>query len=58
MSSFLALIKSWWNKLIALFTRKADPLEPIDDPGEVVCYYGCPNSNKAKKLQLGKTTYR
>ena len=55
MSSFLALIKSWWNRLIAFFTRKP---EGPDDPGEIVCYYGCPNSNRAKKLQLGKTTYR
>jgi|GEM_PF-2332507 len=31
---------------------------PIDGPGDVVCYYGCPNSNKAKKLQLNKNLYK
>ena len=31
---------------------------PGPGPGEIVCYYGCPNSNKAKKLQLKKTAYR
>ena len=41
-----------------------DPDDPVIDdpgfdrpdpkPGEVVCYYGCPNSKKAQKLQLGK----
>lgn len=31
---------------------------PGPKPGEVVCYYGCPNSKKAQKLQLGKTVYR
>lgn len=31
---------------------------PGPNPGEVVCYYGCPNSKKAQKLQLGKQIYR
>ena len=68
MQSIIAFLKSVVNRLIALFTRKnvidepAD--EPVDEPiigpgpGEVVCYYGCPNSKKAQKLQLGKTVYR
>ena len=29
-----------------------------DDPGGMVCYYGCPNSKKAQKLQLQKKLYR
>ncbi len=33
-------------------------LRPDPGPGEVVCYYGCPNSNKAKKLQLKQTAYK
>ena len=31
---------------------------PGEGPGEVVCYYGCPNSKKAQKLQLSKQLYR
>ena len=62
MSSVIALLKSWLQKIIAFFTRKTVVEEPsVDDPfnpGEVVCYYGCPNSKKAKKLQLNKTAYR
>ncbi|MBQ7689037.1 MAG: hypothetical protein IJT27_07460 [Clostridia bacterium] len=30
----------------------------IKSKNDVVCYYGCPNSNKAAKLQLSKTLYR
>lgn len=63
MSSIIALLKSWLQKIIAIFSRKTVIDGPsIDDPGldpgEVVCYYGCPNSKKAKKLQLNKTAYR
>ena len=63
MSSIFALIKSWFQKIIAFFSRKNvidDPgiEDPSLDPGEVVCYYGCPNSKKAKKLQLNKNAYR
>ena len=63
MSSLIALIKSWFQKLIAFFTRRnvidgPDIDDPSIDPGEVVCYYGCPNSKKARKLQLNKNTYR
>ena len=57
MRSILALIKSWFEKIIAIFRlRGVGPVivEPDTDPGEVVCYYGCPNSNRAKKLQLEK----
>ena len=61
MRSFIALIKSWFQKIIQFFKGKGeivDPDTPVIDPGEVVCYYGCPNSNKAKKLQLGRKIYR
>ena len=34
------------------------PERPEPGPGEVVCYYGCPNSKKAQKLQLQKKLYR
>lgn len=57
MRSILALIKSWFNMIIDFFRiRGVGPVivEPDTEPGEVVCYYGCPNSNKAKKLQLEK----
>ena len=45
-------------------TTKPDlqqPDEPFERPGPdpgIVCYYGCPNSKKALKLQLGKKLYR
>ena len=70
MQSIIALLKSLVKRLVALFTRKElrDEItnnepgfeEPVigPGPGEVVCYYGCPNSKKAQKLQLSKTTYR
>ena len=58
MRSFIALIKTWINKiLVFLHIRSED--EPIDPdptavPPEVICYYGCPNSKKAQKLQLNQ----
>ncbi len=67
MRSILAFIRSLFKKLAALFSGKTTVEEPAspdrpsfpDGPdGPVVCYYGCPNSKKAEKLQLGKTTYR
>ncbi len=69
MRSIFTLILSWAKKIFYFIIGKSDPTpddpgkdEPdptdIEDPGEIVCYYGCPNSNKAKKLQLGRTTYR
>ncbi len=57
MRSIFALIKSWISKIIDFFRiRGVGPVivEPDTDPGEVVCYYGCPNSKKAQKLQLEK----
>ena len=31
---------------------------PGPNPGDFVCYYGCPNSKRAQKLQLRKQIYR
>ena len=64
MREIIAMILSWLKKLFS-FGKKViedpgsieiDPERP--GPGEVVCYYGCPNSNRAKKLQLEKKLYR
>ena len=64
MRSIAAFLKSLWKKIVSFFTRKKDSEDPsdapVDGPGEgpVVCYYGCPNSKKAEKLQLNRKTYR
>ena len=65
MRSIFALLKTWFNKLLDFFRIRGvgpvivDPEDPsMIDPGEVVCYYGCPNSKKAQKLQLNKKSYR
>ena len=63
MRSVFNLIISWFKRLAARLLKKDvtdDPGfdDPQIDPGEVVCYYGCPNSKKAKKLQLEKTAVR
>ncbi len=73
MPSVFALIRSWFRQFYALVLEKLgvsvadpespDPVDPIIDrpepgPGEVVCYYGCPNSKNAQKLQLHKKLYR
>lgn len=62
MWSFLLGI---WNWFTGLFRRNReiggiedvtgkDPL----DPREYICYYGCPNSKKADRLQLSRKSYR
>ncbi len=73
MRSVFALIRSWFKQLYALVLEKfgvsvsgpeepgvVDPIidRPEPGPGEVVCYYGCPNSKKAQKLQLERKLYR
>lgn len=70
MRSILAFIKSLINKILVFLRIRGvgpvivdEPDDPDDpdaplDPGEVVCYYGCPNSKKAQKLQLNKTLYQ
>lgn len=52
-----------WNLFVRLFRMsrikgriEGDPAE--GDPGEYVCYYGCPNSKKADKLQLNRKAVR
>ena len=65
MQSFIAFFRTLLARVVAFFKSLSgrgeietpEPVDPIG-PGDVVCYYGCPNSNKAKKLQLGRTTYR
>ena len=62
MRSLFVMVMNWIKRAVSfMFARKKDPEtpdidDPVIDPGEVVCYYGCPNSNKAKKLQLNKKT--
>lgn len=71
MRSFFNLFLSQLKKLFRLISEKlglgtpkiddpddGQPIEPGVDPGEYVCYYGCPNSNKAQKLQLGRNLYK
>jgi len=69
MRSLFALLLSWLKKLFRIDIIKNDPTDdpsqdapgfdlPEPGPGEVVCYYGCPNSKKAQKLQLSKKLYR
>ena len=63
MQSLIALFKSLWQKFISLFRKKKDDdinEDPVIDrpPDDIVCYYGCPNSDKAKKLQTGRKAYR
>lgn len=72
MSSFFNLIWSWIKGAFEWIARKLKgeddlPIEPIeptdsptrkDDPSEIICYYGCPNSKKAQKLQLSRKLYR
>ncbi|MBQ7689038.1 MAG: hypothetical protein IJT27_07465 [Clostridia bacterium] len=52
MRAFFARIWAWIKKVLHIKSKQDN------DPGEIVDYYGCPNSNKAKKLQLSKNIYR
>ena len=53
MAIFRRINGAWWSFLSFL----GDTLGfEIKNP--IVFYYGCPNSKKAQKLQLGKTVYR
>ena len=66
MQSFIAFFRSLFDRVVKFFKSligKDDVIEigePVDEPGpgDVVCYYGCPNSKKAKALQLRKKTVR
>ncbi|MBR3554172.1 MAG: hypothetical protein IKN72_12420 [Clostridia bacterium] len=71
MRSFFALLLSRLKKLFAFILRKNEPTpadggpgddffidRPINDDDVYVCYYGCPNSKKAQKLQLSRKLYR
>lgn len=71
MFNIFAIVWSWVKQLYTAVIQKlgfgeAQPEGPEPDPGilepsypgEVICYYGCPNSKKAQKLQLEKNLYR
>lgn len=50
MANLLAKLKELFAKILTFIKTLFDKVEK---PGnEIVDYYGCPNSNKAKKLQL------
>ena len=53
MRSVLAFISSRVKRCLALLTSGKRRGAPNDD--SFVCYYGCPNSTRAQKLQLKKT---
>ncbi len=57
MRSLFVIIMNWIKRIVSFISKKKNPdapLRPEEETGEIVCYYGCPNSNKAKKLQLNK----
>ena len=56
MESIRAFFRSLFRKIKNLFTGKGwtDDSDIDDDPGLITTYYGCPNSKKAKALQLEK----
>ena len=33
---------------------QTEPNSSIVDPRDIICYYGCPNSNRVKKLNITK----
>lgn len=57
-SSLVAKIKAIFTKEDDTDTDDTDIVRPIRDDDDIVCYYGCPNSNKVKKLQLEKKLYK
>ena len=74
MRSFFNMLWSWLKEAFLKLIGKdepqqTDPSEPDNEypgfdrpdrpgPGEIICYYGCPNSKTAAKLQLSKKLYR
>ena len=53
MFGILKYVFGFWlvRKIVSLFSD--------DGPkGPFVCYYGCPNSGRAEKLQLARARYR
>ncbi|MCR5041972.1 MAG: hypothetical protein K6C36_07755 [Clostridia bacterium] len=60
MAAFIDFFKRFFAWIKNLFS-KDEPIEPVkpDDPDyPIVCYYGCPNSKKAEKLQLQRKPCR
>ena len=58
MRSFIALLKSVWRKVISFFRGIRSGAAGDEPPADFVDYYGCPNSDRAKKLQTGRRAYR
>lgn len=56
MRSFILLLRSWIARIVAFFRGEDAPVER-DPDNDIVCYYGCPNSDKARRLQLEKKLY-
>ena len=55
MQSIRAFFRSLFRKIKNFFTGNGWTDE---DPNDIVCYYGCPNSKKAKALRLGRRPVR
>ena len=57
MRSFFTALMSFFRRILAFFRRETAIIEPetLSPPFDAVAYYGCPNSNRAKKLQLERT---
>ncbi len=59
MRSFFIALMSFFRRILAFFRRETVTIEPetLSPPFDAVAYYGCPNSNRAKKLQLERSPY-
>lgn len=57
MRSFFITVMSFFRRIFAFFRRETATIEPetLTPPFDAVAYYGCPNSNRAKKLQLERS---
>lgn len=54
ISKLVTKISEAVKNFFAKFRKKEDRKDRYDD---IVCYYGCPNSDKVKKLQLEKRIF-
>ncbi len=59
MRSFFIALTSFFRRILAFFRRETAVIEPetLSPPFDAVAYYGCPNSDRAKKLQLESSPY-
>ena len=55
-----SILMDIWNLFVRLFRSEREPGGNDDDdfPFIYVLHYGCPNSKKAEKLQLGRKAVR